>query len=62
MAFGQLTNRESISDKMLMLELNEKKSKIKHNSYERLQYISLAPFEKDSLKEIFSDKIFGNES
>jgi hypothetical protein len=36
----------------------KKKLKIENSLYEILQYISLAPFEKDSLKDTFSDKRF----
>lgn len=42
----------------VLVSIVKKKLKIKHSLYEMLQYISIAPFEKDSLKETFSDKRF----
>lgn len=42
----------------VLIAIAKKKLKIKHSLYEILQYVSLAPFEKTPLKEIFSEENF----
>ena len=42
----------------VLVAIAKKKLKIKHSLYEILQYISIAPFEKTSLNETFSEKDF----
>ena len=42
----------------VLVAIEKKKLKIKHTLYEILQYISIAPFEKTPLYEIFSEEVF----
>lgn len=42
----------------VLVAIAKKKLKIKHTLYEILQYISIAPFEKTPLYEIFSEEVF----
>jgi hypothetical protein len=42
----------------VLVAITRKKLNIKHSLYEMLQYISIAPFEKDNLRDTFSDKNF----
>jgi hypothetical protein len=41
---------------LILVAIAKKKLKLEHSSYEILQYISLAPFEKTPITDVFLNK------